>query len=72
MPWHFFPLQQVGDIPRILVGTGWSHSCASERPLYVLTHHPSEKMDPSLVYNPSGVNPVMADAVFLNAPYQID
>lgn len=72
MPWHFFPLQQIGEIPRILVGNGWSHSYASERHLYILTNHPSEKMDPSLVYNSSGVNPVMADAIFLNAPNQID
>lgn len=65
LPWHLSPSFVHGDQPKVICGEAWSHSHPVRRMLRVIAdfdHPPRQEL---VLWNPSGINPVIADPVFL-------
>ena len=64
-PWHLVPVQRMGTAPVVVAGEAWSHT-EGKRTIHVLLWEDDRAQAELLVWNPSGLNPVMAQPCVLS------
>lgn len=66
LPWHLVPSFSHGEQPKVICGEAWSHGHPIPRMLRVITSSDHPTQQEISLWNPTGANPVIANAVFLH------